>query len=110
MILAGLGGRSWQCARWGELTPEETDAAVAELREIAGGRTDILAIATAIEESLAEDSDLDGDKERTEIHRRSAALYRAAGADPDLIPEWLEKYRQQNRRDRARRAREQDSK
>lgn len=116
-ILATLGGQAWKRARWRELTPDETAEAVAALREIAAGRTDILAMATGIAESFAEDYDQDGEKDAAAAEWRCAALYREAGADPDLIPGWLEVYRQRRKRDRAAatreataRAREQDGK
>lgn len=91
MILAGLGGEAWKRTRWRDLTPDETTDAVAALREIAAGRTDILAMATAIAESFGEDEEHAG-PDHTAAERRCAALFRAAGADPDLIPGWFDVY------------------
>jgi hypothetical protein len=43
MIAAELTGAAQRNARWRELTEAETAEAVAELQEIAAGRTDLLA-------------------------------------------------------------------
>ncbi|MDQ2812656.1 MAG: hypothetical protein M3Z75_12515 [Actinomycetota bacterium] len=73
----------WHAARR-EPTPEELIAAVAELREIAGPRRDLLAEAAGL---------LTGFYRGTpeESRARTAARYcRAAGADPGLLPWWVE--------------------
>jgi hypothetical protein len=68
---------------WREPTDEESAAAVAELREIAGRRPDLLAqVAGLIIGFYAGTAE--------EPRARTAARYcRAAGADPDLIPRWI---------------------
>jgi hypothetical protein len=67
---------------WREPTGESA-AAVAELREIAGPRRDLLAqVAGLIIGFYAGTAQ--------EPRARTAARYcRAAGADPDLIPQWI---------------------
>lgn len=83
LVVARLAGAAQRHAPWREATPEETAAAVAELREIAGGRGDLLAEAagllTGFYRGTAEDR-----------KARTAACYcRAAGAEGDLIPRWI---------------------
>src|ERR1017187_3647955 len=75
-------------ARWHaprrEPTPEELSAAVAELREIAGPRGDLLAEAAGLLTGFCRGAP-------EEARARTAAQYcRAAGADPGLIPRWIE--------------------
>jgi len=83
LVVARLAGAAQRHAPWREATPEETAAAVAELREIAGGRGDLLAEAagllTGFYRGTAEDR-----KART-----AAGYCRAAGAKEDLIPRWI---------------------
>ncbi len=71
-------------APWREPTEAETAAAVAELREIAGGRADLLAEAAGL---------LTGFYRRTseETRARAAAHYCVvAGARHEEIPHWIE--------------------
>jgi hypothetical protein len=86
-IVAELTGAAKRYARWESPDDETTTAAVAELQEIAGGRTDLLAEVAGIFEGTSEG----------ELHepraRIAPAFCRAAGADPDLIPWWVEEGR-----------------
>ena len=78
MTLARLAAAALRHARWLELTADEATAAVAELRELAAGRGDLLAEAAGIFRG-AHQSDLD------EPHtKRAAQLCVAAKADRTL--------------------------
>jgi hypothetical protein len=84
LTVARLAGAARRHAPGREPTRAETAAAVAELREIADGRADLLAEVAGL---------LVGFYRRTveELRARAAAGYCiAAGADPDLIPRWIE--------------------
>jgi hypothetical protein len=84
LTVARLTGAARRHAPGREPTRAETAAAVAELREIADGRADLLAEVAGL---------LVGFYRRTveELKARAAAGYCiAAGADPDLIPRWIE--------------------
>jgi hypothetical protein len=84
LTVARLAGAAQRHAPWREPTEEETAAAVEELREIAGDRGDLLAEVAGL---------LMGFYRRTvaELRAQAAAHYCiAAGADPDLIPRWIE--------------------
>ena len=87
MIVAELTGEAKHHAGWTEPDEATTQAAVAALREIAGGRTDLLAEVAGIFLGTSEG----------ELHepraRNAADFCRAAGADPDLIPQWVEEGR-----------------
>ena len=79
--LAGAAGRH---APWREPTTTETAAAVEELREIAGDRGDLLAEVAGL---------FIGFYRETNQERKAEAAARyciAAGANPDLIPQWIE--------------------
>jgi hypothetical protein len=83
LTVARLTGAAQRHAPWREPTEEETAAAVAELREIAGPRADLLAEVAGL---------LIGFYQGTaeQVRARAAARYcRAAGADPQLIPRWM---------------------
>src|SRR5260370_220018 len=84
---AQLTGPAGHHARWGELTGEGEAAAVAELRELADGRGDLLAEVAGILEGTSE-----GELNEP-IARQSAWLCRKAGADPEAIPAWIEEGR-----------------
>jgi len=56
---------------------------VAELRELAGGRADLLAEVAGIFEGTSE-----GEMDEP-IKRHAAGLCRTAGADPEAIPGWI---------------------
>jgi hypothetical protein len=84
LTVARLTGAAWRHASGREPTGAETAAAVRELREIAGGRGDLLAEVAGL---------LIGYYRRTaeELKARAAAYYCiAAGAGLDLIPRWIE--------------------
>jgi hypothetical protein len=84
LTVARLTGAARRHAPGREPTEEETAAAVEELREIAGDRADLLAEVAGL---------LLGFYRRTveELKAQAAAQYCiSAGADPDLIPQWIE--------------------
>src|SRR5262245_40887210 len=83
MLVAELTGEARHHARWRPLTGEEEAAAVAELRALADGRADLLAEVAGIFEGTSE-GELD-----EPLCRQAAQLCRLAGADEDLIPEWV---------------------
>jgi hypothetical protein len=81
--VAQLTGEARHRARWRPLTAEEEAAAVAELRALAGGRADLLAEVAGLFEGTSE-GELD-----EPFARQAAQLCRLAGADLDLIPDWV---------------------
>ena len=84
LTVARLTGAAWRHAPRREPTGAETAAAVPDLREIAGGRADLLAEVAGL---------LIGYYRRTaeEPRARAAAYYCiAAGAGLELIPRWIE--------------------
>jgi hypothetical protein len=83
MIVAELFGEARHRARWRELSGEEEAAAVAELRELARGRTDLLAEVVGIFEGTSE-----GEMDEP-LCRQAAGLCRKAGADPEAISGWV---------------------
>jgi hypothetical protein len=87
LIVARLDGVLWRHARWHEPTQQETDAAVAELREVAGGRLELLAEAAGILLGF-HDGGLDEPRAKA-----AAAFCVAAGADESLIPQWAQEGR-----------------
>jgi hypothetical protein len=94
-LVAEIYGAARHRARWRELSSEEEAATVAEMRELAGGRADLLAELAGIFEGTSEG---EPDEPRA---RQAAALCRKAGADPEAIPAWIEEGRR--RRAAARR-------
>ena len=78
--------RCWLDDRGSNEVAAETAAAVEELREIAGGRSDLLAETARILLGAAPGT-LD------EARTRAAALCIEAGADVTLIPQWVEEGR-----------------
>lgn len=80
IIVAKLTGAARHHARWEPPDDATTAAAVAELREIAGDRTDLLAEVAGVFLGTSE-----GDLHEPRV-RNAAAFCRAAGANPDLIP------------------------
>jgi hypothetical protein len=83
LTVARLTGAARRHAPWREPTEAETVAAVEELREIAGGRSDLLAEVAGLLLGFYRWS-------VEETKARAAARYCiAAGADPDLIPKWI---------------------
>jgi hypothetical protein len=87
ILVAQLMGAARHHARWRKLTGDEEAAAVAELREIAGGRADLLAEVAGILEGVSE-----GELDEPLAHQ-AAGLCREAGADPEAIPAWVEEGR-----------------
>ena len=87
LLVAEIWGEARHRARWRELSSEEEAAAVAELRELAGGRADLLAEVAGVLEG-AREGELD-----EPLARQAAMLCRKAGADPDAIPAWIEEGR-----------------
>ena len=99
MLAGRLTSIAQRRARWGGLTEDETAAAVAELREVAGGRADLLAEVAGLALGTAE-------SRGQEYRARAQAvgeLCRAAGADQTLIGLWAEEGRR--RAEAARRSR-----
>src|SRR6266851_2680759 len=87
IIVAQLTGTARHHTRWRELAQDEQDAAVTELRELAGGRADLLAQVAGNFEGTSE-SELD-----EQLAGQAAHLRRLAGADEVLIPHWIEEGR-----------------
>jgi hypothetical protein len=88
ILVAWLTGTVKHHARWRELTADERAAAVAELRELAAGRADLLAEVAGILEGTSE-GELD-----EPLARCVAGLCRKAGADVvEAIPAWIEEGR-----------------
>jgi hypothetical protein len=80
---AEISGEARHHAKWRPLTADEEAAAVAALRELAGGRSDLLAEVAGIFEGTSE-----GEMDEP-IKRQAAQLCRKAGADPEAIPAWI---------------------
>ena len=87
LLVAEIYGEARHHARWRELSSAEEAAAVAALRELAGGRADLLAEVVGVLEGTSE-GELD-----EPLTRQAADLCRKAGADPDAIPAWIEEGR-----------------
>jgi hypothetical protein len=83
ILVAQLTGEARYRARWRELSGDEEAAAVAELRELAGGWADLLAEVAGIFEGTSE-----GEPDEP-LARQAAWLCRQAGADPEAIPVWV---------------------
>jgi len=83
LLVAEITGEARHHAKWRPLTEEEEAAAVAELRELAAGRSDLLAEVAGIFEGTSE-GELD-----EPLARSAAQLCRLAGADQTLIPQWV---------------------
>ena len=87
LLIAEIWGEARRRARWRELSSDEEAAAVAELRELAGGRADLLAEVAGVLEGTREG------EPGEPLARQAAALCRKAGADPAAIPVWIEEGR-----------------
>ena len=83
--MAQLTGTARRHARWGALTQAEQASGVAELREIAGHRADLLAEVAGLALGTAESK---GPEYLAQGHA-AAELCRLAGADESLIPQWI---------------------
>ena len=83
ILVAKISGEAKHHAKWRELTADEEAAAVAALRELAGGRADLRAEVCGVMEGASEG----------ELHeplaRQAAELCRKAGAGPEAIPRWI---------------------
>ncbi len=95
ILIAELHGEARHHAKWCKLTDAEESAAVAALRELAGGRADLLAEVAGVLEGARE-----GEPDEP-LARQAAGLCRKAGADESAIPAWIEVGRE--RRANARR-------
>ena len=87
LTVARLTGAAGRHAPFREPTAAETSPAVEELRDIAGVRGDLLAEVAGL---------LIGFYRETRQERKAQAAARyciAAGADPELIPRWIEEGR-----------------
>lgn len=80
ILVARMCGTARRHVRWRELTEAEEAVAVAELRELAGGRADLLAEVAGLEVGCTKGQldELRG--------RQAASLCRKAGADREAIP------------------------
>jgi hypothetical protein len=87
LIVARISGVAMRHASWREPAAGEIAAAVAELREVAGDRPDLLAEEAGILLGF-HDGDLNEPRARS-----AAQLLIAAGADQSLIPGWIEEGR-----------------
>jgi hypothetical protein len=83
LIVARISGVAMRHASWREPAEDEIAAAVAELREVAGDRPDLLAEEAGILLGFHEGG-LNDPKARS-----AAQLLIAAGADESLIPGWI---------------------
>jgi hypothetical protein len=82
ILIAQLTGEARHHAKWRDLTAGEEAAALAELRELADGRADLLAEVAGVLEG-AREGELD-----EALARQAAMLCRKAGADLEAIPAW----------------------
>ena len=92
LLAAELCGVALHHAKWRDLTADEHAAAVAELYALAAGRADLLAEQAGL---------LIGSSDGTinaPFKRCAAELLIAAGADEDLIPQWIEEGRRRRPR------------
>ena len=79
-----MDGIARRHARWGGLTEAEKAARVAELQQVAGDRSDLLAEVARLELGAAE-----GNGQEYQARGQAIAeLCRMAGADESLIPQW----------------------
>jgi hypothetical protein len=83
LLKARISGIARRHARYAGLTEAEEAAGAAELREVAAGRTDLLAEEAGIEVGFGESQ---GPHEQARAEQ-IARLCRLAGADEDLIPQ-----------------------
>ena len=94
ILVATISGEAEHHATWRELTADEQAAAVAALRELAGGRADLRAEVCGVMQGASEG----------ELHepltRQATQLCRKAGAGPEATPRWIAEGRR--RRDAAR--------
>jgi hypothetical protein len=86
LLIARLDGIARRNARWGGLTEGQRTAGAAELREVAGDRSDLLAELAGIALGTAEGK---GEEYRAQA-QAIAELCRMAGADEPLILQRIE--------------------
>ena len=89
ILVVRLSGAAGRLSRWGALDDAQADAAAAELREMAGGRADLLAEVAGIRLGTAESKSPEYVAQAEAIAR----LCRAAGAEAQAISEWAEEGR-----------------
>ena len=94
ILVAKTSGEAEHHATWRELTADEEAAAVAALRELAGGRADLRAEVCGVMQGASE-----GELHES-LARQAAELCRKAGAGPEARPRWIAEGRR--RRDAAR--------
>jgi hypothetical protein len=80
ILVAKISGEAEHHAKRRELTADEEAAAVAALRELAGGRADLRAEVCGVMEGASEG------ELREPLARQAAELCRKAGAGPEAIP------------------------
>ena len=85
--MAELTGEARHRTNWRPLTSHEENAAVTELRKLAGGRADLLAEVAGLFEGTSE-----GRLDEL-LCRQGAVLRRLAGADLEAFPVWIEEGR-----------------
>jgi hypothetical protein len=85
LVVASLQGAASRHAGWSDPEGDARAAAVAELREIAAGRADLLAEAAGVCKGF----DLAGDPSAAQ-YRIMAGLLIDAGADVQLLDHWTE--------------------
>jgi hypothetical protein len=83
ILVAQLTGEARHRARWRPLIGDEEGEALAELRELAGGRVDLLAEVAGLFRGTSE-----GEPDEA-LAESAARLCRLAGADPEAIPAWV---------------------
>ncbi|HJY59082.1 MAG TPA: hypothetical protein VJ418_22120 [Streptosporangiaceae bacterium] len=89
MLAVRLDAIATRHARWGAITEDQSAAAVDELREIADGRSDLLAEVAGLALGTTE-------RKGPEYQARGQAvarLCRMAGADESLIAPWIQEGR-----------------
>jgi hypothetical protein len=86
ILVARLSGAAGRLSRWGALDDAQADAGAAKLRELAGGRGDLLAEVAGLALGTAESKG----PEYVAQGEAIARLCRAAGADLGAISEWTE--------------------
>ena len=89
ILVARLSGAAGRLSRFGALDDEQTVAGAAELREMAGGRGDLLAEVAGISLGTSEAKG----PEYAARAEAIARLCRAAGADVEALGEWIEEGR-----------------
>jgi hypothetical protein len=86
LLTARLDGIARRHARWGGLTEAGKAAGAAELRQVAGDRSDLLAEVAGLALGTAEGKG----REYQGRGQAIAELCRMAGAGESLIPQWLQ--------------------